>query len=227
MMLGTRTRARRDRRGFTLLELSVVAVILALLAAIVAPAVTGVAGTARQATKQGDMKDVDTGVGRYEADNPGTYPLRTGYSTPTQAIVDTDGDGVIKVKVDTSASDPSDWTGVTFDVTCGGPSVTSMANALKDCFGAIDFTKLVPNYVKNTPQYDDKNVVVTFGASNGADLTITRANMNGDTLELYLDANITAGDGLYVWNVDKNNNPVVLVKEEDYGKAVSDISYIQ
>jgi len=220
------TRTVKGRRGFTLLELSVVAVILALLAAIVAPAVTGVGGTARKATKAGDMRDVDTGVGRYEAENPGTYPLRSGYSKPTKAVVDTNGDGVIKVKVDTTADDGTNFAGVTFDVICGSATST-MTDALKECFGAIDFDKLVPDFVKNAPQYHSNKVVVTSDGTNAADLVITRANMNGDTLELYLDANITAGDGLYVWNVDANNNLVALVKEEDYGKKVADIGYLQ
>lgn len=212
----------KNNKGFTLMELMVVMAILAVLTSIVAGAVTGTVGTARTTSKDGDLKEVDTAVGRYEADNGTFAVLTTGNPTGTaNPLNDTNADGIIRVRVSTTAADPVKMVGMTnIDRTCGGATLT-MKQALAECFGGIDFTvKLVPNYLKNLPKHYADKVTIGTGslAVTGADITITGVDVNNDTLELWLDEQIQTTDDLYVWNVDKNNKVLVLKSDALYGK---------
>ena len=75
----------RGQRGFTLLEMATVVTIMALLTTVVAVAVTGTAGSARESSKSGDMKNVDTGASRFESVNQNEFPI-SGGTNPTLAI---------------------------------------------------------------------------------------------------------------------------------------------
>ena len=201
--------------------MTVVVTILALLTTIVAASVTGTAGSARESGKDGDMKNVDTAAARFESENPSTFPIDfiTGSTNPSEAIIgaDADGDGVITIKIDTSAADGSNFPG-SEEVVCGTGSEAIDA-ALALCFGTIDFANdLVPDFLKSFPQHDGDQVTMSTSSSTAADLTITSCTPNGETCEFHTDVNVVGGDGLTVWNVDTNNNIVVLKSDADYGK---------
>ncbi|MBI4311834.1 MAG: prepilin-type N-terminal cleavage/methylation domain-containing protein [Chloroflexi bacterium] len=209
-----------SQRGFTLVEVLIVVAVLAVLAAIVTPAVSGVISSARAQGKEGDIKNVETGVQRYSADNANALPI-TGTTEPTASVaIVASTDNVIRVKVDTLATNPSDFTSLAADVTCGSGTEV-MTLALAQCFGALDFAgKLVPDYVKAAPKHaTDAVTVLAADLVTGADLTLTGADSSKNTIEFYLDAAIASGDGLKVWNVDADSKIIVLKNDVDYGKA--------
>ena len=167
------------------------------------------------------MKNADTAVARFESVNPGTFPIDfiAGSTNPSVAIIgaDSDGDGIITIKIDTSASDDSNFPG-SEEVICGNSGVT-IDEALALCFGTIDFANdLVPDFLKSFPQHDGDQITFSTSGSTVADLIITGCTPNGETCEFHTDVNVVGGDGLTVWNVDKNNNIVVLKTDADYGK---------
>ncbi|GEM_PF-6965356 len=209
----------KGQRGFTLVEILIVVAVLGVLAAIVTPAVSGVITKARTEGKAGDIKNVETGVSNYSSDNASALPL-VGSTTPTKSVKDTDSDSIIKVKVNTTASDPTGFPADgTVDVVCGTSS-TTMAAALAQCFGGLDFAaKLVPDYVKSDPKHSTDKVTATADTDGTtADLTITGVDNQGNSIQFYLDANIAASDTLMVWNADADSKIIVLKGDSDYGK---------
>ncbi|MDI6823828.1 MAG: prepilin-type N-terminal cleavage/methylation domain-containing protein [Bacillota bacterium] len=64
---------RRDRRGFTLIELVVVITILGVLVAVAIPAVGGYVEDAKKKGARADAKNIQTALIMYKAEN-GTYP---------------------------------------------------------------------------------------------------------------------------------------------------------
>jgi len=65
--------ARRQSRGFTLLELMVVIVIIGVLAALIAPQVLSRVGQAKVTAAQSDIASLMTALKTYKLDN-GRYP---------------------------------------------------------------------------------------------------------------------------------------------------------
>ena len=208
----------KGQKGFTLVEILIVIAVLAVLAAIVTPAVSGVVTSARSQGKGGDINSVDNGVTKYRADNS-ALPI-TGSTSPSKSVKDGDSDSTVKVKVNTSATDPTGFiSDGSADVVCGDGS-GNMAASLVECFGALDFSgKLVPDYVKDDPKHPADAVTATADSDGAtADLAITGGDRDGNTVEFYLDASIVSGDGLKVWNTDKDANILVLKNDADYGK---------
>jgi prepilin-type N-terminal cleavage/methylation domain-containing protein len=210
-----RHRSFARERGFTLLELTTVVTIVTLLATIIAVAASGATTSAKSSAKDGDLKDVETAVSRYEGDNTGSLPI-TESSTPTTGLADTNGDGVIRIKLDSGAVNPADFS-VTEDVTCGSGSGT-IAAAIDTCFGTIDFAgALVPGYLRGLPKHAADVISFTIANSTTApDFTVTGADLKGNTIEVFSDAAVTSTDGLKAWNVDKDHNIFVLVADDSY-----------
>ena len=63
---------RRNRKGFTLIELIVVIAILAILAAIAIPTFTGITDEANKSVEIANAKTIATAVNAYNALNPTT-----------------------------------------------------------------------------------------------------------------------------------------------------------
>ena len=212
----------RSQRGFTLLEMTVVVTILALLTTIVAASVTGTSGEARTSGKDGDMKNTDTAVARFESVNPGTFPVSES-SNPGTAIVggDTNGDGIIIIFIDDTGISDGSLKPAGTEVTCAGAGRDASIDA---CFGSIDFAALlVPDFIKSAPQHGTftapDSIDITEGGNNTVDLTITGCTPAGETCEIHVDFAIDgSADDFFVWNVDKNNNVIVLKNDADYGK---------
>ncbi|MBI4339189.1 MAG: hypothetical protein HY680_04470 [Chloroflexi bacterium] len=218
--MSTREKARNGQRGLTRLEIIIVVMVLASLTLFVVPVVSGAISSFRDQGKEGDIRNVEASLGRYRSDNGDVLPI-LGAANPTRALVDADGDGVIRVKVNTTFPDPTGFPAdSTADVVCGDGS-TTMADSLAQCFGALDLAgKLIPTYLNGAPRHSSEAVTAAADASGStADLVITGADSSGNSIELYLDANITRGDGLQVWNVDRDGKVVLLKSDAEYGAS--------
>jgi general secretion pathway protein G len=73
MLISLRSRMRRDKRGFTLIELMVVIVILGILAGLIIPRIMGRPDEARQAKARIMIEGIETALKLYRLDN-GFYP---------------------------------------------------------------------------------------------------------------------------------------------------------
>ncbi|HET6489035.1 MAG TPA: type II secretion system major pseudopilin GspG [Syntrophales bacterium] len=73
MLISLRNAMRRDKRGFTLIELMVVIVILGILAGLIIPRIMGRPDEARQAKARIMIEGIETALKLYRLDN-GFYP---------------------------------------------------------------------------------------------------------------------------------------------------------
>jgi general secretion pathway protein G len=78
-------RSRKDRKGFTLVELLVVIVVLAVLAAIVLPKFLGAGQRSKEAALKSDLKILRNAVSLYLTDT-GAYPAALSDLASTSAI---------------------------------------------------------------------------------------------------------------------------------------------
>ena len=210
--------------------MTVVVAIIATLAALTIPAVTGVTTDTRTTTKSGDLKQVDTAVTRFESDSPGAFPISG--TARTDSVTDADADDIIKIAIESGGA--LDVSGlIVEDVICGDDNgASNLLDALRECFGKVDFGQLVPDPLKNFPEHanpgadalvtapvDNATTGIGDGTATTSDLTIPFCNITGDTCEIFLD---DSGDSLLtdmvVWNVDKNLQVFVIKEGSQYGK---------
>ncbi len=220
-------RIGRSGEGFTLVEMTVVIAIIAVLAALALPAVTGVATDTRTTAKQGDQKQVETGVTRFDDQNAAFPMLGSTDPIDSESAVA----GVLDIVVDTDETAgvvgfPS-GTGV---LVCGSDA-GSVKRALDSCFANIDFTtntatKLVPDYLKLAPQHPDELVsndngsdITGSGGEASADYTVLNCNLAGDTCEFYLHDtdNLSTAD-LNVWVLDGIKGVFTFKADAKYGQ---------
>jgi len=77
---------KRRLKGFTLIELLVVIAIIAILAAILFPVFAQARKKARQASCQGNLKQIATAVMQYCYDHDGNGPMMYNYSVPDPGL---------------------------------------------------------------------------------------------------------------------------------------------
>jgi len=82
---------RRDRRGFTLIELMVVLVILGVLAGLIVPRIMGRPEEARRMKAKVQMQSLETALKLYSIDN-GSYPTT---EQGLQALVEAPSSGLL------------------------------------------------------------------------------------------------------------------------------------
>lgn len=191
-----------------MIELVVVIAIIGILAAIAVPAVSGTIGLAKVSNRDGDLKSVVQDNERFNSDSG--FDAVSG--SPVTTVEDTDGDGAIVVVIDTTATDNAEVP-ASPDVTCGSPTST-LADALAQCFRSINFSLLVPDTISTEPGHSDESVVITSTDDSSADLSVTKVNRFGETLELCTDTDITTADGLAVWSF--SGVVLLLIGEADY-----------
>jgi len=189
-----------------------------------------VATLARGSGKQGDLREVTTAVLRFRAENPDVLPIAEA-TAPTVALVDANGDGVIKVLLDSAAPDATQGSlPPDIDVECVAPS-GSFADAVDVCFGSIDLSQLVPFFLEDLPRHFDEDVTETGGRVPSydknlgtADFSAKRVNRRGEDLRIYVKDK--GGNGgtpfpsgaLKVWSMDKDGEVLVLKNDAMYGK---------
>jgi prepilin-type N-terminal cleavage/methylation domain-containing protein len=89
------TKAKKDEKGFTLVELLIVIVILGILSTIVVFSVRGLTGKANSNSCKIDARSLQTAIEGYYATNANTYPPANSAAAPTafqDALADPDGD---------------------------------------------------------------------------------------------------------------------------------------
>jgi prepilin-type N-terminal cleavage/methylation domain-containing protein len=92
-----RQKAAGEREeGFTLIELLIVIVVLGILAAVVVFALGGVTGQSAVAACKADAKTVETAIGAFEAENPGTAMNSTNATLLTTATATLQGSPYLK-----------------------------------------------------------------------------------------------------------------------------------
>ncbi|MEE9247526.1 MAG: hypothetical protein V3U79_02365 [Dehalococcoidia bacterium] len=72
----------------------------------------------------------------------------------------------------------------------------------------------MPDSLSKEPGHSHQSVVVTSVDDSSANLSISKVNGFGDTLELYTDTDITTADGLAVWSFSEV--VLLLIGEADY-----------
>ena len=154
---------------------------------------SGVTDEDKESRRDDEIRTVEDSAARFEVKFPGTFSTDSG-SVPSTLVADSDGDGMIKVKVDSSATDTGQFSGLVEDVLCGDGTGT-IADALDECFASIDFSAPVPDFMSTDPAHAGESITITDGG-DGADLTITSINRHGDGLEFHTDDDIDARDGL-------------------------------
>jgi prepilin-type N-terminal cleavage/methylation domain-containing protein len=100
---------KRQRKGFTLVELAIVIAILGILAVVAIPKYQGMEEEARSAAAKSQLGTVRSAIGIYYAKNRGTFPATISaglFADGTVPGVDT-GTGVVNTVV--SATSDSPW----------------------------------------------------------------------------------------------------------------------
>ena len=217
-------------KGFTLLEVLIVVVILGVLAAIVLPAVAGQTTESRKQAKKADLKEVEKSVDRFDSEFD-SFPI-TESTDPTKQVKDkSPKDDIIVIRIDSFGSstqadnDPTlDSLTDPLDVTCTG---TTVADAVDECFGSIDFDGLVPDFITAEPEHDREDIepTTTTGTAVGdtsldVDFSIPNCNRGKDRCDFVLDDgdNLETEGLLGVWSVDRKRRAFAFKEDFQYGR---------
>ena len=141
---------RKKQRGFTLVEMMVVMAIISVLAAVVFPAVSGVGTTSHNARQVEDVKTVQGGVDRFNADS-GYWSTGTAGGGATTGVLP--GSALVTAGVLTGMIK-----GVTFDKTYTAPDPDKT---------------FVPDYVRSNPLYYNVTATVATDGTTSADKLLT------------------------------------------------------
>ena len=183
---------RRRERGFTLVEMMVVMAIISVLAAVVFPAVSGVGTTSHAARQVEDVKTVQGGVDRFNADS-GYWSTGTAGGGSTDGTLP--GTGLVTAGVLTGMIK-----GVVFDKTYTAASVTKT---------------FIPDYVRSNPlYYNATDTVATDGTTDATKLLTGKTYKNSSGTDWTIGgADITLTS---VWVVDSTGKVYVIKDPSAY-----------
>lgn len=168
----------RNNRGFTLIEVIVVAAIIAILAGILVPMIFGQIDESKKTRATGDIKSIQTAMLTFRKDT-GKWPnLESGPCTPTVTMLSTAG----KISAlppgwsNASTGSISDYIGATANACYNdwkGPYTTSIE---KDPWGNA--------YVINTLDFTTNNPVwiLSPGPDNVLDTAVTDTSPQNDDI---------------------------------------------
>lgn len=146
---------KRDERGLSLLELTVVAAIISILAALTALAVTGTTKTTRAVTRASDISEVQKAVTRFDG-AAATYP------TTSTAVADSTGtEGTDYFQVVEGAA------GVNFDVNGDGDTIDTI-NVIPINWAAADpndaASVFSPDFI-GKPKHAEPSATITINGN--------------------------------------------------------------
>ncbi|MBM2825704.1 MAG: Type secretion system protein [Dehalococcoidales bacterium] len=195
---------KRGQKGFTLIELMIVMAIMAVMAAIVVPSVTGTTTVGRKTAQPTDIREVQTAVSRFNADD------RDGSPWPTNA-------SLTGVTTDWNAGTLPTGSGPT-----GSGNSTSPYVFTQNDIAGINFTSpattdagskvFYTDYVRNLPKYASTSISVSANSTSN-NFTIRQG---GNDVYINL-SNTTSGNLTFsAWGVDKSGGVWVFKNAADY-----------
>jgi len=222
---------RKGRRppsewGFTLVEMTVVIAIIVIIASMALPNVRGLVFQGRGAGKAADLREMTTAAARHLQEFRAPPTVSGGW--PPVKARDVDGDGAIRIALDTANDDGQGALPENIDVICTTDS-TSLADALARCLLAVDFAK-VDAYLMSFPEHAGEDVTEHGGVpatydddQATVDIFATSVNVGGDDLAIYVkDGGSVLGTpfpagALAVWSMADGS--VWAIKSDDiYGR---------
>ena len=221
-----------SERGFTLIEVLLVVSIISIIAGMALPSVGGTIVEGRSTGKAGDLRQMTIAITRSFEDTR-SFPA-VGGSLPPVTVRDVDGDGIVRVSIDSNTGDlgAGDAAGSlpsNIDATCASAS-TDLADAVAQCFVGVDVASVI-DFLDGRLEHVGEDITLDDGTTPSFDDDQATPDWQGGSVNL-------AGLGLWiyvvddggpsgtafpsgtvsVWNITKDGKPWVLKSDTSFGR---------
>ena len=216
-----------SERGFTLIEVLLVVSVISIIAGMALPNVSGTIVDGRGAGKAGDLRQMTVAITRSFEENR-SFPAAGG-SLPPVAVRDVDGDGIVRIAVDSGVGDAAGLLPSEIDATCVSAS-TDLADAVAQCFVGIDVASVIDfldgrfEHVGEDITLDD-GTTPTFDDDQGSpDWQGASVNLAGLAMWIYVvddggpSGTAFPAGAVGVWNITKDGKPWALKSATAFGR---------